>query len=149
VPDEGRLLDALRPLNLTPGEYYFPWCPDMKEMKKPEFMQKRIQGPVGVITVMQPGPPGMAKNLIQWFLFSLVIAVFAAYVGHHALAPGAGFAPVLRITGTVAMIAFAPAYVHSAIWKGLSWGTTLKFVFDGIIYGLVMGAVFGWLWPGA
>ena len=54
-----------------------------------------------------------------------------------------------RVTGTAAMLAFAPAYAHSAIWKGLSWSTALKFVFDGIVYGLVMGAVFGWLWPAA
>ena len=149
VPDEGRLLDALRQLNIAPGEYYFPWCADMKEMKAPEFQQKRMQGPVGVITVVPPGPPGMTKNLVQWVLFTLVIAVFAAYIGAHALDPGAGFAQVLRVTGAVAMLAFAPAYIHSAIWKGLSWSTALKFVFDGIVYGLVMGAVFGWLWPAA
>ena len=26
---------------------------------------------------------------------------------------------------------------------------TLKFVLDGVIYGLVTAATFGWLWPGA
>jgi hypothetical protein len=149
VPEEGRLLDGLRPLNLQPGEYYFPWCADMKEMKKPEFMQKRLQGPVGVLTVMPAGPPSMSKNLVQWILFTLVIAVFTAYIGYHALPGEQPFASVLRVTGTVAMLAFAPAYVHSAIWKGLSWSTALKFVFDGIVYGLVMGAIFAWLWPAA
>ena len=149
VPDEGRLLDALRPLNLAPGEYYFPWCADMREMKKPEYMQKRITGPVGTITVTPPGPPTITKNLLQWTLFTLVIAMFTAYIGYHALDRGTPFASVLRVTGAVAMLGFAPAYVHSAIWKGLSWSTTFKFVFDGIIYGLVMGAIFGWLWPAA
>jgi hypothetical protein len=149
VPEEGPLLDALRPLNIAPGEYYFPWCADMKAMRSPEFLQKRMQGPVGILTVLPAGPPGMTKYLVQWVLFTLVIAVFVAYIGAHALDPGAAFGEVLRVTGTAAMLAFAPAYAHSAIWKGLSWSTALKFVFDGIVYGLVMGAVFGWLWPAA
>jgi hypothetical protein len=147
VPDEPRLLEALRAQNIAPGEYYFPMCRDMKEMNSPEFKQKRMQGPVGVVSLMEPGPPGMAKNLVQWFIFTLVVAVFTAYISYNALMPGAEFARVLQIAGAVAVLAFAPAYVHSAIWKGLSWGTTLKFVFDGLVYGLVMGAVFAWLWP--
>jgi hypothetical protein len=149
VSDEPRLLDAVRAQNLAPGEYYFPWCATMKEMGKPEFVQKRMQGPVGLLTLMQPGPPGMGKNLVQWVLFTLVIAIFTAYVGMLALVPGAEFMPVLRVTATVAWMAFGPAYVHSSIWKGLSWSIAFKFLFDGLVYALVMGATFAWLWPSA
>jgi hypothetical protein len=149
VKDEPRLLEAVRALNVAPGEYYFPWCSSMKEMRSPEFVQKRIQGPIGILTVMQPGPPGMGKNLAQWILFTLVIAIFTAYVGMLALEPGAGFMPLFRVTTTVALMAFGPAYVHSSIWKGLSWSIAFKFLFDGIVYAAVMGATFGWLWPSA
>ncbi len=29
----------------------------------------------------------------------------------------------------------------------MNWGTTGKFVFDGVVYGLVTAGTFGWLWP--
>ena len=38
--------------------------------------------------------------------------------------------------------------ISESIWKGQSWSTTLKFVFDGLVYGLLTAGVFGWLWPG-
>jgi hypothetical protein len=147
VPDETRLREAVRAQNLPTGDYYFPWCRDMKEMRTPEMIQKFIQGPVGILTIRQSGPPGMTRNLVQWVLFTLIIAVLTAYLGDLALAPGAGFGPVLRVTSTAAFMAFAPAYVHGAIWKGTPWSTALRFVLDGLIYGLVVGATFAWLWP--
>ena len=147
VPDETRLRDAVRVQNLPPGDYYFPWCKNMKDMRSPEMMQKFIQGPVGIMTIRQSGPPGMTSNLVQWVLFTLVVAVLTAYLADLALAPGAGFGPVLRVTSAAAFMAFAPAYVHGAIWKGTPWSTAFKFVLDGLIYALVIGATFAWLWP--
>ena len=47
---------------------------------------------------------------------------------------------------------FEPAYLAKApysIWKGLRWSVTIKFVIDGIIYGLVTAATFAWMWPAA
>ena len=32
------------------------------------------------------------------------------------------------------------------IWGGKSWGATWKMLFDALIYGLVTGGTFGWLW---
>ena len=54
---------------------------------------------------------------------------------------------MFRVTATVAFMAFATAYVNDSIWKGTRWATTFKFVFDGLVYGCVMGATFAWLWP--
>ena len=34
-----------------------------------------------------------------------------------------------------------------SIWRGQSWCTTAKNVFDGLVYGLVTAGTFGWLWP--
>lgn len=53
------------------------------------------------------------------------------------------------MTGTVAVLAYAVTYIPDSIWKGLSWGVTAKFMFDGLIYGLVTAGTFGWLWPAA
>ena len=54
---------------------------------------------------------------------------------------------VFRIAGTVAILGYAFSNVTDSIWKSISWGTTCKFVVDGIVYGLVTAATFAWLWP--
>jgi hypothetical protein len=147
LSNEGPVLDALRAQQLPPGDYYFPWVASMKEMRNADFLQKRMQGPVGIVTLMPSGPPSMGKNLLQWVLYTLAIAIFTAYIGELALVPGADFEPVFRVTTTAAFMAFGPAYVHNAIWKGGRWGTTFKYMIDGAVYAVVMGATFGWLWP--
>jgi hypothetical protein len=47
------------------------------------------KGPVMIATVLPAGPMAMGKNLVQWFLFSVVVGVFSAYISGRALAPGA------------------------------------------------------------
>jgi hypothetical protein len=43
--------------------------------------------------------------------------------------------------------AYALALPQHSIWYRRRWATTMKSVFDGLIYGLITGAVFAWLWP--
>ena len=100
------------------------------------------------MTVLPNGVFNMGKSLTQWFLYSLVISVFAAYVTHAAVEPGASYLQVFMFAGTVAVMAYGLSYIPNSIWKGSSWVTTMKFMFDGVIYGLVTGGTFGWLWPG-
>ena len=54
---------------------------------------------------------------------------------------------VFRLTGTAAFLGYALTNVTNSIWKGVSWGVTAKFLFDGLVYALVTAATFGWLWP--
>jgi hypothetical protein len=149
LPNEEKSLAALRALGLQPGAYRFPCAASMKEMGTSEFQQKMNQGPVGVLTLMPPGPMAMGKYLAQWFVFCLVVCLFAAYVGGLSLTRGAEFQPVFRLTTTVAFLGFAFSSVSDSIWKGVSWAVTAKFVFDGLVYALVAGATFAWLWPSA
>ena len=44
---------------------------------------------------------------------------------------------------------YAIGNVPNSIWKGVSWGATLLYVVDGVIYGVLTAGVFGWLWPAA
>ena len=44
-------------------------------------------------------------------------------------------------------VAGALAHAHASIWEGRSWGNTLKFWFDGLIYACLTAGVFGWRWP--
>lgn len=149
LPNEASLLDAIRKVGVSPGEYLFP-CPNsMKEMGSPEMLAKFNQGPVGSLVVRPSGPPCMGKALGQWFAFCLVISLFVAYLTGIAVAPGTDYMRVFRIAGTVAVLGYAFSNVTNSIWKGVSWGVTLKFAIDGVIYGLVTAGTFGWLWPAA
>ena len=54
---------------------------------------------------------------------------------------------VFRLVGTVTILAYCGALLWDPVWKGHSWSSTLKHVFDGVVYGLLTAGVFGWLWP--
>ncbi|MCP4248103.1 MAG: hypothetical protein GY778_13745 [bacterium] len=149
LPGEEKVLAEMRSHSVAPGEYMFPCSGSMKDMCSPEMIEKYQQGPVGFLTVVPSGAPGMGKNLVLWFLYSVLIGVFVAYIAHLGLSPGTHYLAVFRVTGAVAVLAYGVAYIPNSIWKGGRWSTTLKFLFDGIIYGLVTGGTFGWLWPAA
>ena len=147
LPNEAKALDALRPLGLTPGTYHFPYCGSHKEMGSAEHLEKLKAGPIGLMTVFPNGAPNMGKYLGTWFAYSIVVGVFVAYLTGRTLAPGAHYLAVFRIAGTAAFTSYAMAHAHNSIWKGEPWGTTLRFYFDGLIYGMLTAGCFGWLWP--
>ena len=68
LPDEDKLLVALRSAGLKRGLYIFPFCTH-KEMKSPVVIEKYKQGPVGMMTVLPTGPPVMPKFLGMWFVY--------------------------------------------------------------------------------
>ena len=147
LPNEGAVRAALRAGNPEPGQYVIPYCAEMKEMESPEMKQKFIEGPVGVLNLRPAGLPRMAPPLAQWFLYSLVVSLFVAYVAANAIEPGARYLQVFQIVGAVAFLAYAAGQVPAAIWMGKPWSVAAKEVFDGLIYGLVTAGTFGWLWP--
>jgi len=53
----------------------------------------------------------------------------------------------LRVTGTVAVLAYGIANDPESIWKGQRWDVTLKFIIDGVAYALLTAGTFGWIWP--
>ena len=79
----------------------------------------------------------------------MLIGVFVAYAAGLGLERGTAYMAVFRMTGTIAVAAYAFGAFQDSIWKGQRWGITVKFLFDGVVYGLVTGGVFGWLWPEA
>lgn len=143
VGGEAEFLATLRAKGLAPGHYMFPCAGSMKEMSTPEMVSKMNQGPVGLLTILPNGPTPMGKLLFQWFLYCALIGFVVAYIASLSLAPGAEYMKVFRLTGTVAILAFALGCIPDSIWKGVSWRITAKFIFDGIIYGLVTAGTFG------
>ena len=147
LPEEDRVLDTLRASGVTPGrEYRFPFC-SQKEMKSPEAIEKFKRGPVGLLVIMPGGAPKMGKFLGQWFLYCVVVSVFTAYLTGRTRLPGTEYLEVFRIAGTTAFLGYSLAQFQNAIWRGETWGVTLKHVLDGLIYGLLTAGTFGWLWP--
>jgi hypothetical protein len=147
LPDEPGVLDALRPFNIPPGNYVFPRPKDMKDMGTPEYAARRTRGPVGFLTVMPGGPPSMARELVLWFLYAIVVGIFAAYIAGRALESGAHYLQVFRFVGATAFIGYGLALWQQTIWYKLKWTTTLKSNIDSLIYALFTAGIFGWLWP--
>ncbi|MBU0742425.1 hypothetical protein KKG45_11605 [bacterium] len=147
LPGEDAVLATMREQGVGPGMYAFPRASSLKEMGEPGMIAKYEQGPVGSMTVGPNGPPAMGKSLFLWFLYAVLIGVFAGYLGFVTRGPGAEYLAVFRITGTVAVLGHAVGYLVDGIWKGVSWGSVFKNVFDGLIYGLLTAGTFAWLWP--
>lgn len=144
--NEKEVAATMRKGSPAPGMYMLPYC-KMEDMKKPESLEKFKQGPVAMIFMRQGGTPNMGKNLLQWFVFCLVVSVFAAYIAGSTLGGGTAGMQVFRVIGTVGFIAFAFGSLPLGIWYGQPWKAVSKDVIDGLIYGLVMAAIFAWLWP--
>ena len=148
LPDEDGVLASLRKFAVTPGDYMFPRPDSPKAMKDPAFLAKWSQGPVGMMTVMKTGAaPSMGKPLAFWFLFCVVVSVFAACITGSALPANAPFASAFHFAALTAFVGYALGLWPNTIWYGRSLTTTLKSNIDGLIYALLTGAVFGWLWP--
>jgi len=147
LPGEDAVMAAMREQGVGPGLYAFPRANSMKEMGEPEMIARYEQGPVGFVTVVPNGPPAMGKSLFLWFLYALLISVFAGYLGFAALGRGAEYLTIFRFTGTVAVLGHAVGYLVDGIWKGVTWSNVFKNVFDGVIYGLLTAGTFAWLWP--
>jgi hypothetical protein len=146
MPREAEVQEALRPFAIPPGDYFLPRPGGRAEMRSPEFKDKLTRGPVAVMTVMPNGYFHMRRNLIQWFVFLIVVGIFVAYVTSRALPAGTPYLRVFQIAGATAFIAYALALCELSIWYSRSWKLTLKGWVDGLIYALLTAGTFGWLW---
>jgi hypothetical protein len=146
VPDESAVREGLRAV--PPGDYVVPHAASNEQRRTDEFKAKLKEGPVAFLTVLPRGEIGMAATLIQWFLYCLLIGIFAAYLAGRTLGPGADYLTAFRIAGTVAFAGYGLALLQNSIWFRRKWSSTLKSVFDALVYALLTAGTFGWLWPG-
>ena len=147
VPGEAKVMETLRGLNVQPGDYRFPYGNTTAEMTAPEFVEKMKQGPVGIMSIRPSGEINMGKLMGQWFVYSLFIATVAAYITGSTHGPGAPYLEVFRVSGAVTFCCYVVAHWQNWIWWGKSTRFTLTHSLDGVIYALITGATFGWLWP--
>lgn len=148
LSNEESVGQALRAATSGPGVYVIPYC-EMSQMKDPAVQKRYEDGPVGLLTVMRSGMPNMGKLLGLWFLFCFLVSFVTGYVARHSLDPGAYGMEVMRLAGTVAFVGYGFGYIQDSIWHGMPWSNTLRGLLDALIYGVVTGLVFRFLWPGA
>lgn len=145
LPDEDAVRAALRPV--PPGDYVVPWAGSMEAVRSPEVMAKMKEGPIAFLTVREGGAPSMGKELTLWFVYCVVVSVFAAYITGRAVGPAADYLDVFRFAGTTAFAGYVLAQWQQTIWYHRSAMTSIKNTFDGLVYALLTAGVFGWLWP--
>jgi hypothetical protein len=146
VPNEDAVMAALR--HIPPGDYMMPHASGREAMKDPVFQEKVKRGPMAMLTIMRGDMAGaFKKSLALWFVYSLVVGVFAGYVTGRARGPATEYLEVFRFVGTVAFVGYTLGLAQQSIWYGRSWGTTMRSTIDGLIYALLTAGTFGWLWP--
>jgi hypothetical protein len=147
---EGDVQAALR--GVTPGLYAFPALSTPGERPTPEDMKRWAVGPSGWLSLVPAGPINMGRNLGLSLLMNLFVSFSVAYVATLTL----GSVPlqmfphervVFRVVSTIGFLAYAIGPAYEAIWYWKPFKSLAYTVLDALLFGLAMGATFGWLWP--
>lgn len=146
LPDEDGFMEYLRKSKIPPGNYGFPDARTRVAMQSDKVQQAWKDGPVGHLSVWKT-PLTMGDKMIGTFLVYLVVSVLIAYLTRVAIPGSAGFAKVFQVAATSGMLAYCFSSIPNAIWWGSYKRTIVANVIDGVLYGLVTGAIFAWLWP--
>lgn len=128
------------------GMYMLPFC-TAENANTPEMKRKLAEGPVGILFLRDPGSASMGSCLAQWFVWTVIVSLAVAYVATLTLSAAAADVQIFRVVGAVTFMAYSFAVVPYGIWFGQPWGSVFKHVVDGLLYGLITGALFAWLWP--
>jgi hypothetical protein len=147
LPNDDAVLNAIRSGKPSPGLYMTPFFGSQAARTSAEGKAKLEAGPMAFITVMPAGNRAMGPMMAQSAVANLLIASFVAYLAYHTLPVGAEYLTVFRITGTATFMAYGLAHVPDSIWFGRPWSSYLLGAFDALLYALIAGGIFGWLWP--
>lgn len=147
LSNEDEVRAAINKGNPAPGQYVMPWAMGPESFKDPECQKKFVEGPVAVMYIKTPGVPKMGPQLGTWFGFNVVVSIFVAYIASRTLPQGTEYLRVFQVVGATGFVSYALGEIPLAIWMGKPWAVAFKDVLDGLIYGLLMGGAFGWLWP--
>jgi hypothetical protein len=147
MANEDAVSDAMRPLAIPPGDYFFPRPASMADMKTPAFLERLDRGPSVIMTVLPNGYRPMGPIFVQWFAYLLFVSFLAACVAAPAIPAGAPGAYVFHEVALVSFAAYALGLWQLSIWYSRSWSITLKSTVDAIIYAALTGLVMQWMWP--
>ena len=146
LPDEDGFMDYLRGRGIEPGNYLFPDFRDREALKSEKVEKALNEGPVGHLSVWQT-PVTMGGKLVATFVVYLVVSTLIAYLTRVALPGAASFAKVFQVAATAGVLAYCFSFIPNALWFSAYRRTIVASVFDGILYGVITGAIFAWCWP--
>ena len=146
LPSQAAVLAALRAQPAEPGLYAIPGMATPADRNSPEWRAELDRGPTAYVTLRPGGMPNMGVLMMKSLVSNIVISFFCAYVASHALPPGASYLEVFRIIATLGFMSYAFASIPDSVWFGRPWSSFYKQCFDALVYGCMMGGVFGWLW---
>ena len=146
LPSEDAVQDALRAFSIPPGDYMLP-CPGPGGPRDADFVARHKKGPVAMMTVFPSGDLSMGTQLLLWFIYCVAVSTLAAYITTLSIGSGAPYTPVFHFISIVTATAYGMALIQHSIWYRRSWGTTIRSLVDSVIYGMLTGGAFGWLWP--
>lgn len=144
LPDERGFIAAVKSMGIRPGVYGYPnmqSCKGMTDEQKKQMMAE----PMGILRVWRP--MSMAAPMVATLVVYLVIGVIIAYLGWESLGAGRSFQKVWQITGTAGILAYCFGGICGNIWFQESRRAMVLNFIDGIVYGVLTGAIFAWLWP--
>lgn len=147
LPNEDALADAVRPFNIPPGDYIVPRPVDRADMRSAAFDEKMKRGPNLILTVIENGPRSMGRYFAGWFVYLLVVTLFAAYIGVCLAQAGGDRRSAIHVTAITAFVGYTLALWQWSIWYHRKWSSTLKATFDGLIYAGATMLVFAYFWP--
>jgi len=124
------------------GDYLVPCATSPKSLKDPSFIQKMTKV-VAMMTIM-PAAPEDGRPTLQWFIYCLVVGVFAAYIAdapcrrtHYWRSSGS---PAPRRSSATRCTVAGLDLVQEEVEHDN------QDTVDGLIYGLLTGRL-RWLWP--
>ena len=146
LPEEDGFMDYIRKSGIKRGNYVFPDFRDREAMKSEKICKAIKEGPVGHLSVWQT-PVTMGGKLVATFIVYIVVSTLIAYLTRVALPGAASFAKVFRVAATAGILAYSFSFIPNALWFGAYKRTIVASIIDGIVYGLITGALFAWRWP--
>jgi hypothetical protein len=146
LTDEDGFMDYIRGSGIKPGNYLFPDFRDREAMKSEKVQKALKEGPVGHLSVWRT-PLTMGGKMAATFIVYLVVSTLIAYLTRVALPGAAPFAKVFQVAVTAGILAYCFSFIPNAVWFGSYQRTIVASFIDGIVYGLITGAIFAWCWP--
>ncbi|MBI1852144.1 MAG: hypothetical protein HYR85_17530 [Planctomycetes bacterium] len=145
LSDEDGFMDYIRRSGIKPGNYIFPDFRDRKAMESEKTQKALKEGPVGHLSVW-PTPVTMGGKMVATFIVYLVVSTLIAYLTRVALPGAAPFAKVFQIAATAGILAYCFSFIPNALWFGSYKRTIVASIVDGVVFGLITGAIFAWRW---
>lgn len=147
--DEDGFMEDLRRRGIKPGNYLFPDFRSSEQLRSEKVERALKEGPVGHLSVWKT-PVTMGDKMVGTLVVHLVVCILIAYLTRIALpaaSPPPPFAKVFQIAGTAGVLAYSFSFIPNALWFGAYKRTIVASIFDGVLYGVVIGAIFAWRWP--